>query len=71
MKTISMRRFRERAAEITEPVEISVRDAAGNFTVLGQFTPYGRQPTPPPPDPELLADLSNGLDPITRRPTDG
>lgn len=40
LKTISLRRFRERAAEITEPIEIAVRDRDGNFRVLGSYTPY-------------------------------
>ena len=44
MKTISLRRFRERAAEITEPVDIAIRDRDGNFQIIGFFTPYVTHP---------------------------
>lgn len=43
MKTISLRRFRERAAEIHEPVDIAIRDREGTFQTIGYFTPYPRQ----------------------------
>lgn len=45
MKLLSLRQFRERAAEIREKVEIAVRDSGGNLRVLGFYTPY----TPHPP----------------------
>jgi len=41
VRTISLRRFRDRAAEIREPVEISLRDPDGNLRIIGFFTPYG------------------------------
>jgi len=37
---MSLRQFRERAAEITEPVEVTIRDRDGNFRALGFYTPY-------------------------------
>jgi|SRR6185503_7254544 len=53
LRTISLRRFREQAAEINEPVDIAVRDRAGNFQIIGYFTPYENRapgPTPAPLD---------------------
>jgi hypothetical protein len=44
MKSMSLRQFRERAAEIFEPIEIVLRDRDGNFRVLGYYTPYATYP---------------------------
>jgi hypothetical protein len=44
LKTISLRRFREKAAEIHEPVDIAIRDRQGNFQTIGYFTPYLQAP---------------------------
>lgn len=40
MKILSLRQFRERAAEVHEPVQIAVRDKTGNLQILGYYTPY-------------------------------
>lgn len=44
MRSMSLRQFRERAAEISEPIEIAIRDREGNFRVLGFYTPYQTLP---------------------------
>ena len=52
LKTISLRQFRLRIAELDEVVEVSRRDEQNNQQVLGYWTPYmtrapGSAPLPP------------------------
>ena len=73
LKTISLRRFREQAAEIHEPVDIAVRDRQGNFQIIGFFTPYMTYP----PDAKPLVPIADEEPPVpggttaVRRDEDG
>lgn len=40
VKILSVRQFRDRAAEIRETVQIAVRDPEGNLRILGTYTPF-------------------------------
>lgn len=62
MQQISLRRFRDRIDEISEPVEVSRRDAEGNINILGFWTPY-------PPGTQLL-DLGPGRTRVLDLPID-
>lgn len=54
---ISLRRFRETIADLRDPVEVSRRDADGNITVLGSWTPYAIRKTEAP-NLDLELDLA-------------
>lgn len=41
---ISLRQFREKAAEIRQEVQIAVRDRDGNLNILGRYIPYMTYP---------------------------
>ena len=55
MKNMSLRKFRDQIAELTSPVEVSLRDGDGNIRVLGYWTPYAQIPSDAKPliPPEL------------------
>jgi hypothetical protein len=44
LKQISLRKFREQVADLTEVVEVSKRDGDGNIRILGYWTPYATHP---------------------------
>lgn len=40
MRQVSLRKFKNGIAELSEPIEVSLRDGQGNIRVLGFWTPY-------------------------------
>lgn len=56
LRQISLRQFRERAAEIREQMDIAIRDRDGNLQVIGYYTPYAAPASPAARPLELPVD---------------
>lgn len=63
MRNMSLRKFRDQIATITEVVEVSRRETTGNINVLGFWTPY-MQYAPDAKPLKSLDILTDDVDPV-------